>query len=332
MGIYDVQLLRAIETDDQVLAKQLIGKIGNVNYQNVTRHTALHSAVAHNNVGVAKMLLSRGADVMLMPKRQTYENGHECPLLMALKRGRSHEAMQLMLLAAVRTIVPCTLSENQLRKIAMLAHYAMLYTTPLVFYKAIEGDAVDDDRRNSEGLTPLMFTMRRVSMFESSTEVCQRKMQHMAQIVTKHPHMLWQRYSRESVKTGRAILCQSPGSTALGMVLFEVMTARRDRMQLNKIRYAANQQMHPQHPSLLELGHKIQRDGATDHFLEHAFIPCFWAHMLQQMRTALGMATHDRLGGSVCCHIKCLSADVMDMVFEAMLIAMTRSDVAHVLL
>jgi hypothetical protein len=268
---------------------------------------------------------------MLMPKRQTYENGHECPLLMALKRGTSHELMQLMLLAAVRTIVPSTLSENQLRKIAMLAHYAMLYTTPLVFYKAIEGDAVDDERRNSEGLTPLMFTMRRVSMFESSTEVCQRKMQHMAQIVTKHPNMLWQRYSRESVKTGRAVLCEKSGSTALGMVLFEIMTARRDRLQLNDLRYAAQERVLPHHPSLLELGHKILRDAATDHFLEHAFIPCFWAHMLQQMRTALCMAKHDRLGASVSCLIRCLSADVMDMVFEAMLLAMTRSDMAHVL-
>jgi len=74
MGIFDVQLLHAIEANNVVAAMTLVQKISDVNYQIMTRHSSLHSAILHNTLAIANLLIERGANMLLMPRNKTYEN------------------------------------------------------------------------------------------------------------------------------------------------------------------------------------------------------------------------------------------------------------------
>jgi len=163
MGIHDTRLRVAIEQHDLSLAQTHIDRILNVNFQCVARHTALHSAVVYNNVAVATLLLERGADMTIIPLKKTFRNEYECLLLMALKRGESHKEMQLLFLEALQHMNREGFDKVALANIARISQYAMMYSTPRDFLvtKHVKGQII---MRNSAGLTPVMFTVRRVGL------------------------------------------------------------------------------------------------------------------------------------------------------------------------
>ena len=59
----------------------------------------------------------------------------------------------------------------------------------------------------------------------------------------------------------------------------------------------------------------VTRNREVIAFFKKEFIPAMFGNMLSAMRTALGMATHVRLGNKVDCSVGQLDVDVMNMIF-----------------
>lgn len=216
-----MSLLKAIEENNTSFACSIVDKLQDMNYQNESHHTALHSAVEYNNLDVAIRLLDRGANIMLMPKNQTCVNKYECPMLMAMMIGASHEAMQILLLRAVRhTLKDNIFDENspwteyEHNKIALLPHYALLWCTSQVFSAAIEHDG-NANSRSGDDMTPFMTTLRNVICFETDLAICQDKMTRLSEDLKRHPEMLWDRYSSNLVRCDLPFFCNPEQGTAL---------------------------------------------------------------------------------------------------------------------
>jgi len=193
MGKLDARLFRAIKDKEAVLACSLVEQFKDVNSQNYTRDTALHSSVLYNDLDVAGHLLNRGGKPMLMPKTLVHANRHECALLVAMKMGRSHETMQIMLLRALRSTLSAEIPDHkavrtpyELQKIALLPHYAFLWGTPSTFYAAIEHDGNAIPHSNDE-TTPFMALLRNLVTFEIDIVTCREKMEDAWQIIARHP-------------------------------------------------------------------------------------------------------------------------------------------------
>jgi len=323
MGIFDVQLLQAMEENNVGVAKSLVCKISDVNYQIMSRHSALHSAVLHNALEIAQLLLEQGANMLLMPRNKTYENKHECPLIMAFKMGESREAMQILLIDALRSeCQPLTWGDKELQKIKMLSHYAILYSSPAAFYATIAHDG-DANVRNCDDMTPLMYVLRDVTNFEKDVDVCRVKMQNVREIVCKHPEMLWKRYCREATERGRPCVCDKDKSTALGMLFFETISGRTSRTAVDVAYYDSQENDPATTCNMMMLGERIARNQGVLFFFQCDFMPSLFESMLQQMRLALAMATHSRLGQSAKCGIAVLGADAIKTVFDVLMSSLT---------
>ena len=115
MGEHDTKLNTSIVEGHHLseIARH-IDKVVNINFQCKARPTALYTAVVHNNVEVAALLLQRGADMMITPSKKSAKYELECPLLTAFKPAESHENMQELLL---RHLSDC--SRDQLHSVAL---------------------------------------------------------------------------------------------------------------------------------------------------------------------------------------------------------------------
>jgi len=76
-------------------------------------------------------------------------------------------------------------------------------------------------------------------------------------------------------------------------------------------------------PNNLLLQESMARDAIVVEFFENDAMPYLWGLMLQQMRFALGMATHTRLGNNDSCLISILGPDEMNIVFDVLLKILT---------
>lgn len=323
MGKLDARLFSAIQEKETALACSLVEQLGDVNYQNTSRHTALHSSVQYNDLDVASHLLNRGGNPMLMPKTLIHANRHECALLMAMKMGRSHEAMQVLLLRALQCTLfgevpgsPPKWTPYESRKIALLPHYAILWGTPKTFYAAIEHDgnaiphSVDDT-------TPFMALLRNLVTFETDILTCREKMEDAWQIISRHPEILWDRYHAANLTHDRPIFCTLKQCTTLGMVMCETLP---NRIARHTVDVARNM-----HYDLL-LQERMARDAIVVDFFENDAMPRLWGLMLQQMRIAMGMATHTRLGNQLSCWVCILGPDEMNMVFDVLQKSLTLAE------
>ena len=291
-----------------------IDKIVNINYQCNTRFTSLHTAVVYNNVPVASLLLERGADMTVLPLKKTSKDDYECPLLMALKLGESHEEMQLLLLRVLKNTSRDKFHSTALKTIARVTHYAMMYSTERIFF-ATQHDC-QGSGENSAGYHPLMFTLVRVGRLEEDVDKCKHIMEKVLKIVDKDSSMLWQRF--RPVKLQRIGAAKHPhtGCTALGILAFEIM---RDRKRC-----------------LLEFKDTVQNDTKEREmdarnrqimaYFSNGFIPCLFVQMLRPMRTALGMSTHFRLGDQRNCGVGQLDAITMNIIFNELVRGIARSE------
>jgi len=354
MGIHDTRLLVAIQDRDVEAIEYEIRKLSNVNYQCQTRHTALHSAVLYNNVEAVRLLLERGANMMIIPFNKTYQNGHECPLLMAMMMGESCELLQLLFLRVLSETTALRSDPAALAVTAKLTQYAMMYTTPRVFFAAFEYDGVVK-RVNPAGLTPLMCTLRGVGLYEKSAKKCARIMCNVLTIVDKCTEIGWERYNSKQTAE-----CKN-GYTALGLLMFDVIA---DRMQMDTHYTEALDAkekavalaianggyamgtvggvtptgwFYPYNEAEIEMSRvhlqTITRNREVIAFFKKDFIPAMFGKMLSSMRTALGMATHVRLGNKVDCSVGQLDADVMNMIFTQVFnsIDNAESELVHML-
>ena len=136
MEVHDTRLrVCIVEQRDISEITSHIDKIVNINYQCNTRFTSLHTAVVYNNVPAASLLLERGADMTVLPLKKTFKDDYECPLLMALKLGESHEEMQLLLLRVLKNTSRDKFDSTTLKTIARVTHYAMMYSTERIFLR-----------------------------------------------------------------------------------------------------------------------------------------------------------------------------------------------------
>jgi len=313
----------------------------------------------------------------------------ECPLLMAFEMGESHEEMQLLLMRTVYGKLAHMNDEARLRhtkKIKLLGHYAMLYCTPHVFCEAVRYNG-DANQRDTSNMTALMCTLRHMSVIAGclrrgclwasqgkgafgtpplyaglperpSHAQCKQTLANVAEMVERHPEMLWERFTRLSCEeqinkhgwrpdhdwslrswgevcpgsrndgkampargyslwgatnsfsiTARGIRVEDQ-RTALGMVVFDTLPYRRNHHMLD-IRY---------HYCTSEVCcEPIKNESAFIKYFTDDFVPTFWLRMICEMRTALGMATHVRLGSDSKCLIAMLDADVMNFIFNTVM-------------
>jgi len=381
-ALLSLALIHAVKTNQNESVATLAARIKNINYQNMTRYTALHSAVEHNNTIAADILIKYGADLMLVPDWtpgfDAYTNGlthprlpsHgpvtvECALLMAFEMRETHQEMQLLLTRAIYAKLPditCKYGMVQMDKIRLLGHYAMLYSTPRVFFEVVRynGDANQLDATN---MTPLMCVLRNMSVAAGRCDMhkplytdwsphpshaqCVRTMKNVAEILEKHPEMLWARFKRaepggfnhdwalrsfgeDNMKPMPALgmslwgakqlsspgrLYSKDGSTALGMLVFDTIPYRNFAHMVDKCTtffpYCERQQRKHRE--------KIDRQAAILGFFKHDVIPALWKKMLTQMRIALGMASHERLGSNTNCLVGVLGVDLMNEIFNTLL-------------
>jgi len=319
---------------------------------------------------------------------------------MAFEMGESHEEMQLLFMRVVYGKLAHMNDEARRRhtkKIQLLGHYAMLYSTPRVFCEAVRynGDANQRDRSN---MTALMCTLRHMSVIAGclragclwasqgkgvrgktplykglparpSHAQCKHTLENVAEMVERHPEMLWQRFTRLSCEEqmdengyysdydwslrdwgevrphhknhGKTMPARGyslwgasnsfsisargiemiDGRTALGMVVFDTMPYRRYHHMLD-VRHQCCQSTLCCAP--------IEREAAFIKYFTHDFVPSFWLRMIREMRTALGMATHARLGSDPLCFIAMLNGDIMNFIFNAVMDTTDTPDQQHI--
>jgi len=323
MGVHDTQLVIAIEQHHTEDAVRLIGKISDVNYQTIQRRTALHTAVKCNNVAVAAMLLKRGASMNILPKNRAHHNIYQSPMLLALEMGESHEEMQLLFLHHLKVVRHRWESDNDETILKNISKYAMQHSSPSVFYEATRDSSVEN-LRDAEGMTHLMHTTRRVTLFCSEPAKCTRTMQNVIEIVNTYPALAWERLEclQDSCPGTEAKSC-----TALGMLVFDNLEAR----QLQNLKFAEladklvmlRNTLLPNDTTLLNYTDMVQTDKQKNAsimaYLTMEFIPNFFTMMLRPMRIALAMATHIRLGPKEHCWATGLHTDMIDMIFNVLI-------------
>lgn len=252
---------------------------------------------------------------------------------MAFKMGEPREAMQLLLIDALRNKRGLLAWDDKERqKIKLLSHYAILYSSPTAFYAAIAHDG-DANTRNSDNMTPLMYVLRNVTNFENDVDICRIKMQNVADIVRQHPEMLWKRYRRDATERGRPKVCDKDKSTALGMLFFETVVGREIRNSIDVTRYKL-QQTDPTTGytgNLMVLRERIERNQAVLSFFQTDFMPRLLESMLQSMRLAVAMAMHRRLGSNIICGISMLTGDAMKTIFDMLTTSLTPDEMEYML-
>jgi len=346
MEAYNTLLYTAIKRHDLSLAQTQLRKNPNVNFQCPGHHTALHSAVVYNNVAAAVLLLEWGADMTIIPIKIAFQKEYECPLLMALKRGESHEGMQLLFLEALQRVNWAGFDRVALANIARISQYAMMYSTPRVFFatKQVIGDTIP---RNSAGLTPLMFTLRRVGLYQDDMLKCTTILNNVLEIVDEDPMMAWERYRvTDNVGSPSETLFPITGCTALGMLAFQIMNDRtmRDNIFMRRAdRRNGAKSLHQTHftqgniitvtATTIAAHHNAvaeecaRRNRDVMACMRNEFIPYLFARMLTPMRIALGMASHSRLGICSTCLVGKLNPDIMNTIFNALVRDITTSTV-----
>ena len=330
MGVYDTELALAIEQNNVVAATVVIDKIVQINFQTNERRTALYLAVKHNNVTVASMLLARKAKMNVLPRIATQKTICQSPMLAAFRMGESHEKMQLLFLHELKSVGHTWLSQLDRSILGNIRRYAMLYSTPRVFF-ATSGEIGATCVSNENGLNPLMFTLKKVAMLESNPVTCTRIMRNVLQILNTCPAMAWERLA-EADDCGK--LMHTAGSTALGMLVFEVMQYRRSRNKYFETLSATLKSLHDTVEATVQgsmdisaalsgIMHQnntdLQNNTQIDTDMQTVFIPELFSLMLRPMRFALCMANHARLGSKDACSAGGLSTDIIDMIFKNLL-------------
>jgi len=348
MPAQDTGLLVAMEVGDvescRVFVKGMT--LQNVNYQTITRNTALHSAVRFNLVDVARMLLEAGADMMTMPRMLNTQNYREMPLWMAFKMGESRVEMQILFLETIAAHVTEPMYSNVVAKmeIEKILHETMLYSTPLVFFRAKELFP-DMKKTNMYGLTPLMYTLRRVSLYEQNRIKYTSQMEHVMKIVERYPLMLWERFSLVDVEKGIKTVCQKEGSTALGMLLFETIVSRKlqndknmaDLLRIEKLHESTLNILADCMPNTAIVSHMyvvnerqklktkiMDRNTAAITFFTKTLSTSYLSLMVKPLHLAMLMGLHPRLGNNYVdkfgvariCGIKTLNCDIVKTIFE----------------
>jgi len=341
MGVNDTKFNTLITAaHDLAEITSHMNKIVDINFQCKARPTALHTAVFHNNVAVAALLLERGADMMIAPLKKCVKNESECTLLMAFKQSDSHEDMQLLLLRHLSDFSLDKMDAVVLKKIVRVAQCALLYSSKRVFFAA-EELKMRMVVGEPSGFNPLMFTIMQVGLFEDDVAKCGKILDHVLEIVNEDSAMLWHRYYLPSANKKRKLPLYT-GGTALGMLLFHIGADRQKRcteyagylegVARGKIRMAQYMPSTDPHAAGLALS-MIQRNAELKEIHERNlelmayfakdFAPRLFAKMLPSMRVALGMSTHVRLGNQHNCAIAQLNSDLMNMIFNQLVNGIT---------
>ena len=180
-------------------------------------------------------------------------------------------------------------SRKDLDKIDSMSHYAMLYSTPVVFPDAIEHN-LHANARNVDNMTPYMHTIREVANFERDVDVRRIKMGHVITLVDQYLEMLWARYNRVDVKVGRPYFSEKKASTGLGMVIFECIAEQCNRMSMDVAQYESELQ----HDTMLEttrvLQKRIEKNAKVVQFFKDEFIPNICLRMISICSTQHGHA------------------------------------------
>jgi len=339
MGVIDTKFNTLITgAHDLVQITSQMKKIVDINFQCKERPTALHTAVIHNNVAVAALLLERGADMMIAPLKKNVRNESECTLLMAFKQSDSHEDMQLLLLRHLSDFSLDKIDGVVLKKIVRVAQCALLYSSKRVYFAA-EELKMRMVVGEPSGFNPLMFTIMQVGLFEDDVAKCGKILDHVLEIVNEDSAMLWHRFYYIPTANKNKKVPLYTGGTALGMLLFHIGANRQKRCtefagaySRGKIRMA--QYMLSTDPHAAGLAHSlVQRNAALKEihgrnvelmaYFAKDFAPRLFAKMLPSMRVALGMSTHVRLGNQHNCAIAQLNSDLMNMIFNELVNGIT---------
>jgi len=330
MGTNDTLLAAAIREHNSAETTRLAGVVANIDSQTKKRCTALYTAVECNNIEAAVILLERGASINIIPKKRIYQDVSECPIMLALKMGASHEEMQLLFLDKLASVRGTWSSNKDKEILETVAHSAMLYTTPCVFFRAT-AESRGEDTYNKRGLNALMTTLRQVVLFANDATKCARTLENVLQIVNKHPAMAWECLKHDE-ECG--VLVHTQGLTALGMLVYQFIPVREIK----------NRQFQAISEELLETRKMLETGGSmSDSLVEHnkmsqtdiennskivlyildEFVPALWTIMLRPLRIALAMGTHHRLGSREACVVNCLNTDTIDIIFRNLILDIT---------
>jgi len=197
---------------------------------------------------------------------------------------------------------------------------------------------------------------------------CVCTLANVREMVERHPEMLWERFTRlscveemdahgwcpdhdwalrlwiavgrEGMHGGKPMPAQgyslwgtnsfsSPGRgiqvnderTALGMVVFDTLPYRRYHHMLDVEHHHCIGDFRCE---------QIRRESDVIDLFTDAFVPSLWKRMLYELRIALGMATHSRLGNRPQCGIATLNPDIMDAIFNALMNSTDIPDQQHI--
>ena len=337
MGKHDTKLAEAIKAYDTEAINTLIAMTTNIDFQTNQRCTALYTAVECNNVEAAVALLERGASMSIMPKKRVYQNDNA--MMFLFKMGASHEEMQLLFLDKLACQQSTLSSDEDKKIIAAIAHSAMLYSTPLVFFRATVASR-GKDLYNEQGLNALMTTLNHVVLFAKDAAKYTRKLDNVLEIVDKYPAMAWESLKNDkecdvlTQTNGPTSLMHTEGSTALGMIVYQTISARQSRNR----QFETISEKLLQLRSVMETGgivtgslakyqEMVQEDMDNNSkvvlYVIDEFVPALWKIMLRPLRIAFAMGTHARLGDAGACGLNCLNTDMIDTIFRNLVLDIT---------
>jgi len=139
-------------------------------------------------------------------------------------------------------------------------------------------------------------------------------------IITKYPFLLWDRYNEKHFGN-RYTTREATGKTSMAILMETIIKIRKIQLK-NQIMVtdAEFQVIGNITTNIIETAN-VHKDLMFRNLytVENEFGLWMWNQMLQELRLAMGMAKHDRLGSLNKCEIKMLGNDEMDFIFKELI-------------
>jgi len=139
-------------------------------------------------------------------------------------------------------------------------------------------------------------------------------------IISKYPYLLWDRHNKNYFGN-RYTTREATGKTPMAM-LMETLIQIEKKSSLNQMIAcnAAHEAVGDLATNLIDTcSNQKKLLGLNVFMVESVLGSWIWNKMLQELRLAVGMATHSRLGASKKCEIKFLGNDEMDFIFKELI-------------
>jgi len=351
-------LLRFIVDGDDERFGVVLQKMHSVDVQSTLQPSALHHAALYNRIDMAAKLLSRNANMHLLPilvsveknfiETQSLENLSDNILLQAFKVSpvclcvlTKSKQLQELFFRSINTW-------THLQKMNVL-DFAILFGNVSVTDLIMKHGGTKMERMLETKSPSLSWAFSNIDMafvvqgkvnfdfskfslenyknprvarlLRGSIILEQKMFRKIKKIIRKYPSMLWHRENKHYTGA-RYTTREQTGNTPLA-VLLENIHAYHDYLREKGLQLQSQEFLDIANTMPNVLWRPFVRDldvmKQNIKIISSSLGMWIWYKMVKTLRLAMGMGTHHRLGDMNNCFIRVLSNDTLDLIFEMFL-------------